>query len=118
MVKEIATDKAPRPFDFQPFFFQYFWYNVWPDVVKAIRYVFHLEFMPKCWKDTFITLIPKRSNPMTISDYRPISLCIVVYKMVAKILVNRMKPILPALISNEQGAFVPEHSIVKNILIN
>lgn len=61
--------------------------------------------------------IPKKSNLMIDNDYRPISLCNIVCKMVAKILVHRIKPILSTLISKEQGVFVLGCNVVENILI-
>jgi hypothetical protein len=47
--------------------------------------------MPAGWNDTIISLIPKVSNPDLVKDLRPISLCNVVYKVVAKVLANRLK---------------------------
>lgn len=87
-------------------------------MVQAIKYIFHSEFMLRCWKDTFITLISKRQSLTIVSDYHPISLRNTVYKIMAKIFVNRMKAILPALIYKKQGAFVLGCGIVENILIS
>lgn len=71
----------------------------------------------KDWNETFITLIPKVKHPKQVSDFRPISLCNVAYKIVAKVIVNRMKWILQDIISENQSAFVPRRSIFDNIII-
>ena len=65
---------------------------------------------------TNIGLIPKRKTLTTISDYRPISLCNVVYKLIAKVLANCMKRILPHIIFPTLSAFIPGWLITYNIL--
>jgi hypothetical protein len=66
---------------------------------------------------TNIALIPKKKTLTTISDYRPISLCNIVYKLIAKVLANRMKRILPHIISPTLSAFIPGRLITDNILV-
>lgn len=67
--------------------------------------------------DTFITLILKVNNLSKVGEYRPISLCNVIYKIITKVLANRLKIILPKIISSNQSAFVPDRLITDNILI-
>ncbi|XP_026397042.1 uncharacterized protein LOC113291761 [Papaver somniferum] len=80
---------------------------------------FQAGFYQHCW-DVVGTevLIPKISNPKTPADYRPISLCNVSYKIISKILANRLKPLLPDIISHTQTAFVAGRHIHDNIIIS
>lgn len=72
---------------------------------------------PQCVNDTYITLIPKVKKPQKVGDYRPISLCNVIYKIGIKILENRLKSILHEFISPNQSAFVFGRLNIDNILI-
>ncbi|KAJ0600128.1 putative RNA-directed DNA polymerase [Helianthus annuus] len=66
---------------------------------------------------SFISLIPKVSDPVTLSDFRPISLIGVINKIISKILANRLKGVLNSIISHEQSAFVASRNIVDSPLI-
>ena len=67
--------------------------------------------------NTLITLIPKCDNPSTVRDLHPITLCNVLYKIIAKVLANRLKVLLPDIISANQSAFVPGRSILDNVIV-
>ena len=66
---------------------------------------------------TFIALIPKREGPISIKDFRPISLIGNLYKILAKVLANRLRKVLPEITSENQGAFVDGHHILDIVLL-
>lgn len=66
----------------------------------------------------YLALIPKTPNAANVSDYRPISLCNMLNKLIAKMLANSLKQVLPSVISQYQSAFLPGRSITNNILVS
>jgi hypothetical protein len=73
--------------------------------------------IPQGVNDTAIVIIPKIDQPETLKDFRPISLCTVIYKVIAKCMVNRLRPILGDIVSINQSAFVPGRLITYNALV-
>ncbi|GKA87511.1 RNA-directed DNA polymerase, eukaryota, reverse transcriptase zinc-binding domain protein, partial [Tanacetum coccineum] len=67
---------------------------------------------------TMISLVPKTATPCKVSDYRPIAYCNVVYKIISKIISNRLKVVLGSLVDKNQCAFIPSRQISDNILLS
>ena len=72
---------------------------------------------PPSVNHTNICLIPKHQNSKTMKDYRPIALCNVNYKILSKVLANRLKKLLHRIIFHEQSAFVSGRLITDNVLV-
>ena len=109
--------KAPGPDGLHAGFFQHFWADVKNSICKEIKEVFRNEIILSYLNETLVTLIPKCQSPETLNNYTPISLCNSVYKIISKIIVARIKPLLADLISPVQSAFVPGRRGMDNVLI-
>ena len=73
--------------------------------------------MPKGCNASFIALVPKKRNSLGMEDYRHISLVACVYKIISKILANRLKSVLPKIIDYSQSAFIKERGLLDSILV-
>ena len=98
-------------------FFQKFWNVVGLDVTKMVLNVLNSNMPLDELNKTNITLVPKIKNPTRMKDFRPISLSNVTYKLISKVLANRVKAVLPQIISENQSAFLLEQLIIDNILV-
>ena len=74
--------------------------------------------MPPDCNATRLVLIPKISSPNTTTDFWPIACCNVMYKVISKLLCNRLKKVLPVLINECQGAFVNGQELLFNVLLS
>jgi hypothetical protein len=113
---EMYPTKAPGPDGFPAHFFQRHWSVCGEEVTGAVLRVLAGQDSPGCVNKTFIVLIPKVASPTKLGQFRPISLCNVMYKIASKAVANRLKVILPEIISEEQSAFVPGRLITDNII--
>ena len=109
--------EAPRPDGFLALFYKHYWETVGDQIVQATQSVFRNGWLQKELNQTFIYLIPKKNGACNFSQFRPISLCNVCYKVISKILVNRLRSLLPRLVDPAQLAFVPNHWITENVLL-
>jgi hypothetical protein len=113
---QIGPIKAHGPDGFHVRFYQKNWDLLHGDVIPEVKHFFTTGIMPGV-NDTLVVLIPKIENPMEPKDYRPIGLCNVLCKVVFKCLVNRLRPMIEDVISENQSAFVPGRMITDNALL-
>lgn len=110
------TDKAPGPDGFTIHFYKSCWHIIRADLCKMIRWFMGKAKVGGGTKSTYLTLIPKDINPETFTRFRSISLCNASYKILAKLIANRVKPLLKTLISPPQGGFVEGRHILDYVI--
>ena len=103
---QMHPTKSPDPDGMSSIFYQKYWDVVGPQVVQCVIHTLRIGIMPQGVNDTYICLTPKFKCPQKITEYRPISLCNVIYKLVSKVLANRLKGVLPKVVDDAQSAFV------------
>lgn len=116
-IKSTQAFKAPGPDGFRPLFYQRYWDVVQESVSKLVLDVVSGRDFPDELNRAFLVLIPKIETPQNVTQFRPIGLCNIVYKAATKVIVNRLKPVLPSLISPTQCSFVPRRQITDNVII-
>eukprot|EP00253_Pinus_taeda_P008973 PITA_08973 len=114
VVWSMDVDKALGPDGFTVHFYKACWHIIKVDLYKMIS-----RFMKKAkvgggTNSTYLALIPKEINPETFARFRLISLCNTSYKILAKLIANKIKPLLKKLISPSQGGFVEGRNITDN----
>jgi hypothetical protein len=115
-LRQMAPLKAPGPDGLSAGFFIDNWSAVGEDVCKIVLNVLNSGVMNIGMNFTHIALVPKITNPVKVTDFRPISLCNVIYKLISKVLANRLKVWLPKIISPYQSAFIQGRLISDNII--
>ena len=114
-LKWFKKDKSPGPNGWPVEFYLAFYDLLGRDLLEVIEESRITGHIHPPMNQTFIALIPKSDNPSSFNDFRPISLCNCLYKIIAKIIANRIKPVLSTHISAEKFAFLQNRHIQEAI---
>eukprot|EP00253_Pinus_taeda_P033267 PITA_33267 len=113
----LQPDKFPGPYGFPINFYRDYWHLIKKDLAKMLRGIQRKGKMGGFTNSTFLALIPKENRPISFSRFRPISLCNSSYKIFTKIIASRLQPLLPSLISENQGGFLSNRQIHDSITL-
>ena len=91
---EMNGDKAPGPDGFSLFFWQRCWDFVKEEILQMFKEIYDKNSFLKSLNNTFLVLIPKKGGAEDLGDFRPISLLGGLYKLLAKVLANRLKKVI------------------------
>lgn len=112
------SNKAPGVDGFNVYFFKKSWSIIGQEVTQAVQQFFVTGYLPRELNVALLTLLPKRENATSMREFRPIACCTVLYKVISKVLANRLKGVLDTIICGSQSAFVPGRLIFDNIIIS
>ncbi|KAJ9567283.1 hypothetical protein OSB04_003249 [Centaurea solstitialis] len=116
-LNDCGNNKSPGPDGFTTAFLKKFWGIIKGDLMAALDWFWEKEDLSKGCNSSFVTLIPKNTSPIGLNDFRPISLVGILYKVLTKVLAERMKSVLENVISNVQSAFLKGRSILDGVLV-
>ena len=117
-VWDCGGDKSPGPDGLNFNFIKQFWEILKPDFIRFMDEFYINGTFPKGSNESFLALIPKLNDPQSLNDYRPISLIGCVYKVVSKLLANRLVLVLPHLIDERQTTFMKGRHILHGVMIS
>ncbi|XP_020699543.1 uncharacterized protein LOC110111848 [Dendrobium catenatum] len=112
-----SSNSTPGPDGFNFDFYKSSWVLIGQSVCNAIKGFYNNAFIPRSIKATAITLILKSSHAESIADFRPIALCNTSYKIIAKILAERMKPFMAKIIKVNQARFIKNRISMDNVIL-
>ena len=116
-IRSMGRFKAPGPDGYKPLFYHDCWETVGESVVRFVLNFFETGNLPPETNDALVVLIAKVGKPEKITQFRPISLCNVLFKTITKTMVLRLKRVIGKLIGPAQASFIPERLSQDNIMI-
>ena len=114
---DMNGDKAPGPYGFSLFFWQSCWDFVKEEILEMFKEFYDYNIFLKSLNNTFLVLLPKKGGAEDLGDFRPISLLGGLYKLLAKVLANRLKKVIGKVVSLDQNTFVTGRQILDASLI-
>jgi len=115
--KNLKPHAAPGPYGMPALFYQQFWSIVGKDATTFSLKILIGGGNPNNINYTYICLIPKKKKLKMSGDFRPISLCNVIFKIITKTIASRLRFILPDIIGKFQSVFVSGRLITDNVLL-
>lgn len=109
--------KAPGPDGFQVIFIKQYWHIIGDDIWKMVQEAFTTGYFDPAIAETLIVLILKLDHSTNFKEFRPISLCNTIYKIVTKVLVSRLRPLLNDIFGPFQSSFIPGRGTSGNAII-
>ena len=116
-VWQCEGSKSPGPDGFNFTFIKKSWEFVKEEVMAVMKQFHETGYIPKGCNASFIALVPKVKNPVNLEQYRPISLVGAIYKIISKVLAERIKKVLPLVIDECQSAFLKNRGILDSVLM-
>ncbi|GKB66441.1 putative RNA-directed DNA polymerase [Tanacetum coccineum] len=111
------SDKAPSPDGFNFKYIKRYWDTIKRELVDAVKWFWQKGEFSKGCNASFVTLVPKVDDPLGLGDYRPISLIGSYYKIISKLLAERVKKVIGNVIGEVQNAFIKGRYILDGVLI-
>lgn len=113
----LGPNKAPGPDGFTAKVIQENWDAFGPSILSEVKNFFQTGVMKRQIGRSNLVLIPKTDEANMVTQFRPISVCNILYKVISKVLSTRMKPLIDSLISISQSVFIPGREISDNIIL-
>lgn len=113
----LPNDKVSGPGGFTKEFFVDAWRVIGQIFITAIQSFFLFGFLPSSVNATILSLIPKTEAAEKMKDFRPIACCNLLYKVISKVLANRLKLIFPEATEPNQNAFITGRLLLENVLL-
>jgi len=104
-VFDLNTEGAPGPDGFGAYFFQTYWDIVANDVINAVIEFFNTSWLLPNFNENTLILIPKTNSVDTIEQYRPIAMANFKFKIISKVLADRLATIMPQIVLIEQRGY-------------